>query len=286
MQIIENYSLKKLNTWMIGGCADKCLMPESIEELQGWIADNSHHNLVWFGLGSNILVADGHLPMTVVFSRTFLNEMIRNGSQWVIDAGVNCAKIARDCSRAGFRDAVFFCGIPGTLGGAVRMNAGAFGGETWQHIDWVDMLTKEGEIKRLSKSSFKVSYRHVELPVDGWIVRAGLTFTDQQDTSQNFLIQELLKKRMQSQPIGVFSCGSVFKNPEGDYAARLIESVGLKGYRIGYAEVSQKHANFMINIDGKSSARDMYSLMQYTREKVESCTGILLEPEVHCFGFD
>ena len=286
MQILENYSLKKANTWMIGGAAQRCLMPESLQELQTWIKKNPGEKLVWLGLGSNILLADDTLPITVVLSRTFLKNITREADQWIIDAGVNCARIARDCSNVGFRDAVFFCGIPGTLGGAVRMNAGAFGGETWRHIDWVEVLEPDGEVVRYDKSSFNVSYRHVDMPSDGWIVRAALTFRDQQDTSQNALISALLKKRMASQPIGVFSCGSVFKNPEGDYAARLIEAVGLKGRRIGYAEVSEKHANFMINVDGLCTAQDMLALMKLAQEEVYQKFGIMLDPEVHCIGFD
>ena len=286
MQIIKKYSLKKSNTWMMGGTAAAFVMPDSIKDLSDWQRSNQSCHTMWLGLGSNVLFADGPLPFYVVSPRSFLKGIRQIGHQWVIDAGVNCAQIARSCSRLGYRDAVFFAGIPGTLGGALRMNAGAFGGETWRHVDWVDVMYPNGDVCRLDADQFGVSYRSVVMPETMWFLRAGMTFRDLRSDSQQSQIGLLLKKRMSSQPIGCYSCGSVFKNPENDFAARLIESAGLKGYRIGDAEVSSKHANFMINVKGRAASADMYRLMKEVKDAVFQTHQVNLEPEVHCYGFD
>ncbi len=286
MKILESFSLKKFNTWGLGGCAERCLQPESLQDLQEWIMENPCSNLCWLGLGSNILFKDGLLPLTIIQPRTFIRQARLEGGIYIVEAGVNCARIAKEMSRIGYRDAVFFCGIPGTIGGALRMNAGAFGGETWSHVLWVELLTPDGQIKRFEKKDFVVSYRHVDMPEGGWFVRAALKFQDQHTSSVQHLIGECLRNRMRTQPVGELTCGSVFKNPKNGYAAKYIESLGLKGLQIGHAKVSEMHANFMINVDGLCRAQDMYALIQDVKKRVFQSYGVVLELEVHCIGFD
>ena len=285
MKIIDNFDLKNKNSWGIGGHAARALVPDNLEQLQQWLKSDSSDNLFWLGLGSNVLIADGVVDVTLVQPRGFLRRAYMDRHVFVVESGVNCARIAKDMARAGYRDAVFFCGIPGTMGGALRMNAGAFGGETWTHVVFVDVMMPDGRIERMDPSDFDVSYRHVAMPVDGWFVRAGLSFSEHYNVSQQSFIGDCLRKRMLSQPVGELSCGSVFKNPFNGYAAQYIESAGLKGFKIGQAEVSQMHANFMIN-RGDCTADDMYALICGVRQRVYEQHGVVLEPEVHCVGFE
>jgi UDP-N-acetylmuramate dehydrogenase len=179
--------------------------------------------------------------------------------------------------------AEFFAGIPGTLGGALAMNAGAFGGETWAQVVDVMTMDRHGREQRRDASEYQVSYRHVVAPVqDEWFVGARLSF-EHKPGANEAEVRELLERRKASQPIGEWSCGSVFTNPPGDHAARLIEAAGLKGFRIGGASVSEKHANFIIN-HGQASAADLERLIGHVRETVERVHGVQLTPEVRIVG--
>jgi len=199
------------------------------------------------------------------------------------EAGVPCARIAKQCVKWGLGQAEFFAGIPGTLGGALAMNAGAFGGETWRHVLEVETIDRCGKEHTRAASEFKTSYRQVTLPApEEWFVAAKLTFERDPDINKA-QIDELLERRKASQPIGEWSCGSVFTNPPGDHAARLVESAGLKGFRIGNASVSQKHANFIIN-HGEATAADLERLIQHVQATVERVHGVRLHPEVRIVG--
>jgi UDP-N-acetylmuramate dehydrogenase len=198
------------------------------------------------------------------------------------EAGVPCARVARQCVKWGLGPAEFFAGIPGTMGGALAMNAGAWGGETWQHVAELEVLDRRGNRHTRKPEEYTVGYRSVQGPVDEWFTAAQLRFERKEGTHQDE-IRELLDKRRETQPIGEWSCGSVFTNPPGDHAARLIEASGLKGYRIGDASVSLKHANFIIN-HGSARAGDIESLIQHVQQKVAEAHGVELHTEVRIVG--
>lgn len=276
---IEKWSvIAPYTSWRIGGRVEFLLKPRNLDDLLEWTLKYKHYPLMMLGLGSNVLFPDDDLSIAVIDSRSFLQDFIREDhNSWIVGAGVSCAKLARDASRSGYKDAAFFCGIPGTIGGALYMNAGAFSGETWNYVSWVDMLI-DGEVCRLTKDKFSISYRKVIPPKQGFYLRAKLSFSDASDVNQQHLIAELLEKRSRTQPIGQASCGSVFKNPYPFYAGHLIESSGLKGYKIGGAEISNKHANFIVNVDN-AKASDVLILRDYIVNKVYQDHKVLLESE-------
>jgi UDP-N-acetylmuramate dehydrogenase len=198
------------------------------------------------------------------------------------EAGVACAKLARFCARAGLGPAAFFAGIPGTVGGALAMNAGAFGGETWNHVKSVATLDRRGGRHERDVSEYTTGYRHVSGPANEWFLGARLRFELRPGVS-NDDIRVVLARRKATQPIGEWSCGSVFTNPPGDHAARLIEASGLKGTRIGGARVSEMHANFIVN-DGTASAADIEQLIRHVQQVVAQKHGVKLQTEVRIVG--
>src|SRR5262249_51363830 len=213
----------------------------------------------WIGLGSNLLVRDGGIRGVVVETHGIFDTLERVDATHVrAGAGVACAKVAKQCIKWGLGPAEFFAGIPGTVGGALAMNAGAFGGETWRHVVSVTTIDRAGNEHSRPASDYQVAYRSVVGPRDEWFLDGLFTFEERVGVSQDD-IRALLNRRKETQPIGELSCGSVFTNPPGDHAARLIDTSGLKGYRIGGARVSEKHANFIIN-DGTAKASDIESL--------------------------
>ena len=178
--------------------------------------------------------------------------------------------------------AEFFAGIPGTVGGALTMNAGAFGGETWNHVVDVEVVDRRGEVSRRHRDDYKIAYREVRGPAGEWFLSARFRFDPKKPTSLEG-VRSLIQERQAKQPLGMPSCGSVFRNPPGDFAGRLVESAGLKGFRIGGAQVSEKHANFIINT-GKATAADIESLIRHVQAVVEQSHGVRLVPEVHVLG--
>jgi UDP-N-acetylmuramate dehydrogenase len=271
-------------SWRVGGPADRYYTPSSIDDLRQFLASlPSDEPIFWVGLGSNLLVRDGGVRGTVICTHGVLAglERLADGSVRA-EAGVPCAKLARQCVRWGLGSAEFFAGIPGTVGGALAMNAGAFGGETWSHVLFVETVDRQGVLHRRDKDAYDISYRSVRGPGEEWFLAATFRFREDAKASTAD-IKALLARRKASQPIGLPSCGSVFRNPPGDHAARLIESAGLKGRRIGGAEVSEKHANFIINAGG-ASALDIERLIDFVRDTVEQVHGIRLQPEVRVIG--
>jgi UDP-N-acetylmuramate dehydrogenase len=176
----------------------------------------------------------------------------------------------------------FFAGIPGTVGGALAMNAGAHGFETWERVESVQTINRRGEIRERASGDFSIAYRSVTGPADEWFVAASFKF-EKDVIPKVDTLNSMLARRRETQPLGLPSCGSVFKNPTGDYSARLIEAAGLKGHRVGGAEVSEKHANFIINRDG-ASASDIESLIEHVRETVLVEHGVSLMHEVRIVG--
>ena len=271
-------------SWRVGGPADTWYRPADIDDLAGFLAALPPEVPVyWAGLGSNLLVRDGGIRGVVIGTHGVLSGMERHGERGIrAEAGVPCAKIARSCARWGLGAGEFFAGIPGTLGGALAMNAGAFGGETWDYVRSVDTLDRAGVRRRRARAEYQVGYRSVVGPQGEWFLAAELEFPAGRPTTQAS-IRELLVKRKATQPIGEPSCGSVFTNPPGAHAARLIEAAGLKGCRIGGAEVSPKHANFIINTGGATAA-DIEALIRHVAAEVERVHGVRLETEVRILG--
>jgi UDP-N-acetylmuramate dehydrogenase len=196
---------------------------------------------------------------------------------------VACAKIARTAARAGLCGAEFLAGIPGTLGGALAMNAGAFGGETWRQVIRVETVDRFGEVRERTPDEFEIGYRHVRGRAGEWFLSAELALKSGDTQAAQQEIKRLLERRAATQPTKQPSCGSVFRNPPNDHAARIIESLGLKGMRIGGAEVSEKHANFIVN-RGDATAADIEQLIDEVQDRVKSETGIRLITEVHRIG--
>jgi UDP-N-acetylmuramate dehydrogenase len=280
----ENEPMARHTSWRVGGPADRYYTPSSIDDLRQFLASlPADEPIFWVGLGSNLLVRDGGVRGTVICTHGVLAglERLADGSVRA-EAGVPCAKLARQCVRWGLGSAEFFAGIPGTVGGALAMNAGAFGGETWSHVLFVETVDRQGVLHRRDKDAYDISYRSVRGPGEEWFLAATFRFREDAKASTAD-IKALLALRKASQPIGLPSCGSVFRNPPGDHAARLIESAGLKGRRIGGAEVSEKHANFIINAGG-ASALDIERLIDFVRDTVEQVHGIRLQPEVRVIG--
>lgn len=279
-----NEPMARHTSWRVGGPADCYFQPASIDDLSRFLAElDPATPVLWVGLGSNLLVRDGGLRGVVIATSGLFNRIEQlDGSQVRVEAGVPCTTLARQCVRWHLGPAAFFAGIPGTVGGALAMNAGAFGGETWRQVVRVKTMDRFGALHERAPEEFEVGYRCVAGPAAEWFISATLRFERQPDTSLED-IKALVAQRKQTQPIGQPSCGSVFRNPAGDHAARLIESAGLKGKSIGGAVVSEKHANFIINRDGASAA-DLEALIEYVRRTVQDKHGVALELEVKIVG--
>lgn len=272
-------------TWRVGGPAERYYRPADLEDLAAFLAGLPPEEPVyWVGLGSNLLVRDGGLRGTVIAPTGRLDRIERLEETGLrAEAGATCAGVARFAARAGLTGAEFLAGIPGTLGGALAMNAGAWGGETWALVRQVETLDRQGHRHLRDPGEFEIGYRHVAGPGDEWFVGAELELQPGDGESGRRRIKQLLAERAERQPTGQACCGSVFRNPEGDFAARLIESCGLKGMRLGGAQVSEKHANFIINT-GEATAADIEALIERVRNTVAEQTGIRLQTEVKIVG--
>lgn len=272
------------SSWRVGGSADLYFTPANVDELKAFLASlPADTPVTWLGLGSNVLVRDGGIRGVVIAMAALDAPLERLDDLRVrAAAGVSCARLARQCVRWQLGPAAFFAGIPGTVGGALAMNAGAFGGETWDNVETVETIDRGGELRRRERAEFEIGYRTVK-GIDGACFLAA-TFRFRADADVEMSdIRQLLAKRGETQPLGQASCGSVFRNPEGSFAGRLIERAGLKGCRIGGAAVSRKHANFIVN-DKSATAEDIERLIEHVRTEVEQQTGISLEPEVRILG--
>ncbi len=272
-------------SWKVGGSAKRFYMPKTTQELSNFLKqiDNSEP-LLWLGLGSNVLIRDGGFDGTVISTTKLSNEIIINDDFTVkVDAGVPCPKFARVCAKHSLQDMEFFAGIPGTIGGALAMNAGAFGGETWDVIKSVTTINREGEVFTRTSEEYDIAYRSVRHPQEEWFLSALIQLNKGDKEISQEKIKNLLAKRRDTQPMGIPSCGSVFRNPENDYAARLIEECGLKGKTIGGACISVKHANFILNEDG-ATANDIESLIEFAWQSVKNKFDIELIKEVRMIG--
>jgi len=239
---------------------------------------------LWVGLGSNLLVRDAGFRGAVICCHGGLTQLTQLEDRGVVaEAGVACAKVARFCAKAGFSGAEFLAGIPGTVGGALAMNAGAFGSEIWDIVDQVELINRDGRIEQHPTGAFKTGYRWVELLPDHWFVGATLKLLRGSEEEGRQRIRSLLVERSEKQPIQASSAGSVFRNPAKDHAARLIDQAGLKGLKVGGAMVSNQHANFIVNT-GNACAWDIEQLIACIQKRVEAKFGIFLETEVRIVG--
>jgi len=274
-------------SWHAGGPADVFFSPRDAEDLAAFLrvlpADVKLH---WVGLGSNLLVREGGIRGVVIATPgAFTRIERRSQTRIYCEASVPCARIARLCVNWGLGQGEFFSGIPGTLGGALAMNAGAFGDETWRHVISIETIDRRCQRRVRQAREFGIGYRHIDWPPDAaeeWFLSAELQF-EPRASNQSHSVQSLMQRRRETQPVGAWSCGSVFKNPPGDHAARLIEAAGLKGCRIGDAEVSDKHANFIVNL-GKARASELEQLIRQVQATVQRVHGITLETEVRIIG--
>jgi len=276
-------------SWHAGGPAEAYFTARDADDLAAFLRTlPAEVPVYWVGLGSNLLVRAGGIRGVVIATTGVLTRIERRCERRVFcEVSVPCARIARACARWQLADGEFFSGIPGLLGGALAMNAGAFGDETWKHVVSVETVDRRGQRRRRAAADFEFGYRALalreepSLGLTEWFLSAELEFEPRPIQPGKTL--ELLERRRETQPLGVWSCGSVFKNPPGDHAARLIEAAGLKGYRIGGAVVSEKHANFIINT-GQASASDLEQLIRHVQAIVQRQYGIVLEPEVRIVG--
>jgi len=276
--------MSRHTSWRAGGEAKRFFKPDSIEKLATFLAQTPvDEEIVWVGLGSNLLVRDGGINGVVICTSGVLGKLALLESDLIrAEAGVPCAKLARFSVRFGLAGAEFLIGIPGTVGGALAMNAGAFGGETWPVVEAVETMDRHGRRYLRTPEEYKIAYRSVKGPMDEWFIAGHFRLKIAREDGLA-RTKALLEKRNETQPTGQASCGSVFRNPEGDHAGRLVEVSGLKGYAIGGAVVSEKHANFIIN-SGGASAADIEDLIYYVMARVEEEQGIRLVPEVHIVG--
>ncbi len=276
--------MSKHTSWRVGGPAEYFFKPASIEDLAHYFGElGADVPVFWFGVGSNLLVRDGGLPGVVISVAGILKQIEQTGDHQVTaGAGISCTQLARQCIRWGLGPSEFFAGIPGTLGGALAMNAGAHGGETWERVRSVKTIDRKGEVRVRLPQDYEIAYRSVSGPGEEWFLEAVLEFDPTANASMDTM-KELLERRKATQPLGLPSCGSVFRNPPGDHAARLIEAAGLKGHRIGGAEVSEKHANFIINSDSASAA-DVEQLINFVQQTVADQQGVELVHEVRIVG--
>ena len=284
-QLLKDEPLAKYTSWRTGGPADYIYLPADLEDLSQFLRSLPNTiPLTWLGLGSNTLIRDGGIEGVVIITQGALNKMTQLNPQEIrAEAGISSAQLARQTARLGATGLEFMAGIPGTVGGALAMNAGCFGGETWRFVRSVETINRRGEIKIRPMTDFTVQYRHVERPADEWFVAGYFSLIPGDKEKSLDDIRTLLEKRNHSQPTGTANCGSVFRNPPGNYAGRLIEECGLKGKNRGGASVSEKHANFIINESNATSA-DIECLITEVGAIVLEKTGVRLIPEVCIIG--
>jgi UDP-N-acetylmuramate dehydrogenase len=287
--------MRKHVSWRAGGHARRFYTPADLDDLCAFMRTlDVTEPLLMIGLGSNLLVRDGGFTGTVVLLHSVLGALelvdgAGSSGRLRAQAGVACPKVARFAAVHGYEGAEFLAGIPGTVGGALAMNAGCYGSQTWERVEQVRLLGRSGEVFERTPDAFDVGYRHVELREAGrlgetvWFIDATLRLDAGDGERSRARIKELLSRRIASQPLQQPNAGSVFRNPQGDHAARLIESCGLKGFAIGGAEVSRKHANFIVNT-GTATAADIEAVIDQVQAQVKAQTGVELVREVRIVG--
>ena len=280
----ENISLKDYNTWKVGGSAQFLFEPYDLEDLKTFLKITKKEKVTFIGNGSNVLIRDKGVEGYVVCLKDSLNNYYKNNKkQYTFEAGLSCMKIAQITAKDNLTGLEFLCGIPGSLGGALAMNAGCYGGNIWEKVTKVNLINKDGKIIEKDKKDFSIGYRDVNLKENNFFISANFLLQENPLNNSLGIIKNYLKDRRSKQPTGFPSCGSVFKNPDNAHAANLIDSLGLKGYKIGGAYISEKHANFIISDNGTKSS-DIESLIIFIQKKVYEKKKIFLETEVKFIG--
>lgn len=282
MKFLRNQSLKKHTSFKIGGWADYFCIPKTLADLQAALAFAKEKKLkvAILGAGTNTLILDHGFKGLVVKLAGGLDQLSVQAGQITVGAGVSLSKLLQSLANKGYGGLEFLAGIPGTVGGAVYMNAGAWGKQIGRLVQSVTIIDRQGNIQTLGKNKLKFGYRASGLQkFNAVIAEVTLKLRRQKKNLVLQTIKEYLEKRRAKQPLGSPNCGSVFKNPKGDFAGRLIEAAGCKGLRIGDAQVCPKHANFIVNL-GEAKAKDVVKLMTKIQQAVKTRFKIRLEPEI------
>lgn len=278
--------MKKHTTFRIGGPADYYLCPHSIEELQKILQICRENKMEFFilGNGSNLLVSDkGYRGAVIQLWKNF-SDIVKEGNTITVKAGALLSKVAAEALEEGLAGMEFASGIPGTMGGAVMMNAGAYGGEMKDIIKEVTVLTKEGEILILSKEEMNFGYRTSVVKEKGYVVISVVLQLKKGDREEiRRVMDDLKERRVTKQPLDMPSAGSTFKRPEGYFAGKLIMDAGLRGFSVGGAQISEKHCGFVVN-KGDATAADVLGLIGEVQKRVQEKFGVALEPEVKFLG--
>ena len=291
-ELRANEPMSRHVSWRAGGPARRFFAPADLEDLSIFLGQLPEDEPVLFvGLGSNLLVREGGWRGTVVMMYGAGRAPRMEEGLLYAEAGVACPKVARFAADQNLGSAEFLTGIPGTVGGALAMNAGCYGGETWDIVDRVVTINRHGQLRRRGKEEFEFGYRHLELKSDvasdgdEWFASAHFRLPEGDREESREIMKALLSKRRASQPLQLPNAGSVFRNPpEGKTAARLIQSSGLKKLERNGARISEKHANFIVNPGGAGSAADIEWLILQVQEKVEESKGVRLVTEVKIVG--
>ena len=274
-------------TWRTGGIADRCYVPSDLDDLAAFLRQlPPSEPLLFVGLGSNLLVRDGGFRGTVILMHSAARRPALDGGLIHAEAGVASPKVARFAALHDLAGAEFLAGIPGCVGGALAMNAGCYGGETWNIVERVLTLDRRGVQRVRARDEFAIGYRHCNLmaPGEEWFAAAWFRLPKGNGAASRERIRSFLARRVATQPLQLPNAGSVFRNPAGDHAARLIEACGLKGLERGGARVSEKHANFIVNPKGVARASDIEWLIEAVRTTVRDRAGVDLQPEVRIVG--
>jgi UDP-N-acetylmuramate dehydrogenase len=300
-RFLHNESMARHVSWRAGGIAERAYIPADLEDLRLLLqAIPAKESIHLVGLGSNLLVRDGGVRGVVVLMHGVLRKLSMEsrthgippapsamGETGLIyaEAGVASPKLARFAANHDLVGAEFLAGIPGTVGGALAMNAGCYGSETWSHVAQVLTIDRKGQLTERLPDEYNLDYRHAALREghEEWFAAGWFRFSKGDGEAARERIKALLKTRIATQPLNLPNAGSVFRNPPGDYAARLIESCGLKGFRIGGAQVSEKHANFIVNLGGAKAA-DIEAVIEKVEETVVARTNVRLMREVRIIG--
>lgn len=286
VEILEAEPMKNHTTFRIGGPADALALPKTPEEVAEVVRFCHEHAQPYYvlGNGSNLLVSDeGYRGIVLQLYRNF-NDIQVNGEMITVQSGAMLAAVARTAYQNGLTGLEFASGIPGTIGGAVVMNAGAYGGEMKHVLREVTVLTKEGEVLAIPAKALELGYRTSVIPKNGWIVLGAVLQLKKGDPEQILArMEELKEQRITKQPLDLPSAGSTFKRPEGYFAGKLIMDAGLRGFTVGGAQVSEKHCGFVVN-RGNATAADVWELICEVKRRVKERTGVELEPEVKLLG--
>jgi UDP-N-acetylmuramate dehydrogenase len=282
-----NESMARHTTWRAGGAADRAYFPADVADLRQFLRGLERGEPVCMvGLGSNLLVRDGGLRGTAIFTHDALREVsLGPAGEIRAEVGVASPKVARFAALHDRGGAEFLAGVPGTVGGALAMNAGCYGGETWEIVERVTTVDRAGALHERSRDEYDIGYRHVQLKAqqEEWFLAATFRLPHGEGGLSRRKMRDLLARRIATQPLSQPNAGSVFRNPQGDYAARLIEACGLKGHSIGGAQISGKHANFIVNARSARAA-DIEALIELAQRSVREKFGVELEREVRIVG--